>query len=69
MTIKEIQERVGHIRNSKEDYEYAHGEEDVLYHDFVKHVAKANVSDLYKLGKMAQEILKTKRIRFARHCA
>lgn len=66
MNIETIKETVRKIESIKEDHEAAHGLEDDLYHRFLLHVSMYG-NDY--LGKMADEILKTKNIDFPRYCA
>lgn len=66
MTIEEIRNKVQEIYMVSADDEAAHGHEDDLYHEFVKHIAETGNK---KQREMATEILKTKDIKFARWCA
>lgn len=66
MDINTIQQRVRHIEQCKGDYECAHGMEDQLMQDFIKHVAEKGSP---KLKAMAREVLKTEDIDFPRYCA
>jgi len=66
MDIKYIKERIRTIRYYSSDDEMSHSLEDGLYEEFVRHVAKESAGDMQK---MAKEVLKTQRLKFARWCA
>lgn len=66
MNLAEAIKRVQQIRDISSDDESAHGKEDALYFDFVKHVSEHGNK---ALREMAAEILKTEEINFARCCA
>jgi hypothetical protein len=67
MTLYDIKLRVLVIENlSKFDDEGAHSREDELREDFIKYVAAHGDK---KLKEMAEEILKTSDMDFARWCA
>ena len=73
MTEEEIIERLNKIRglgegNDKYHYdpEFAHDEEDKLYHDFVKYISTLNNHSLSRKAKM---ILQSQKIDFPRWCA
>ena len=66
MDLKEAKARVGDIKKGKDDDELAHGLEDKLYADFVRYIANGGKKDLRKI---ANELLKTEDIDFARWCA
>ena len=65
MTHDEAKQRVQAIRDAAGDDESAHGMEDQLYLDFVRHVASHEGPH----RAIAEEILKTGEIDFARWCA
>ena len=65
MTHDEAKMRVLAIREAAGDYETAHSMEDELYLDFVRHIA----SGQSQYRAVAEEILKTRKFDFARHCA
>ena len=67
MTIYEAEARVKEIQAVSGDDEDAHGKEDDLYRDFVEAVA-AGMSKA-KAQAIAEIILKTQDIEFARWCA
>jgi hypothetical protein len=62
VTLDEVQARVQRVRDSQRDDERAHGEEDALYTDLLRHYA-ANGCPL------AAEALKPQEITFSRWCA
>lgn len=62
MNLENIKKRIKKIKNIQDDDEVAHRMEDDLYTNFIKYVSKRRD----KIGIMAKEILKTKRIDFAR---
>lgn len=66
MTLDEIQSRVQYIEAIKGDDESAHSQEDDLHETFIEYLA-----DNYhgEIADMANEILKTRKINFARWCA
>jgi len=66
MDINAIKRRVSEIDKAKGDYECAHGMEDQLMQDFIKHVAENAPRGL---ARMAREVLKTEDIDFPRYCA
>lgn len=66
MTKEEIQQHVAAIKGLSGDFEAAHSQEDKLYEKFIQYVADTHTG---KLGEMATEVLKTKKIKFDRHCA
>lgn len=66
MTLEMIRDKVEHIREISGDDERAHSNEDSLREDFIKYVAESGNK---KLSEMANEILKTNKIDFARWCA
>ena len=66
MNLAEAIKRVQSIRNSAGDDERAHRMEDALYTDFIKHVSETGNK---ALREIADEILKTGEINFARWCA
>lgn len=66
MTLREIKNRVDHIKKIVGDNEAAHSEEDSLYSDFIAYLAKT-ASPKYR--EMAKTILKTQEIDFRRWCA
>ena len=63
MNIKQVKDTVKKIKEISGDSEYAHGVEDDLYRDFVKHVSESKNK---KLSNMAKEVLKTKDMDFER---
>ena len=67
MNLTEIEKRVKDIEECIDDYETAHGMEDDLFADFIKHVAHSLVDE--NLSEMAKAVLKTKKISFPRYCA
>ena len=67
MDIKQIKNTVARIKAVKGDYEVAHGMEDVLMLDFIRHVSQQ--TDCAALAAMAHEVLKTGSIDFARYTA
>jgi hypothetical protein len=76
MNIKDIKERIQAIELMKGDSEAAHAAEDDLYEGFVKFIANCDGNgekDAFYLPRpvraMAEEILKTKNIKFTRHCS
>lgn len=62
MTLKEIKRRIIEIEKISDDDEQAHYQEDCLYWDFIKHVARTKG----EFQEMAKEILKTQEIDFTR---
>ena len=68
MTLEEIKKRVEYIREIKGDDESAHSHEDKLYEDFIR-FCETPGDALANVPLMAQEVLKTKEIDFARWCA
>lgn len=66
MNIEQAKHRVEEIRRSAGDDERAHGMEDSLYSDFIKHVQALGIDGV---SDVAAEILKTKDIDFSRWCA
>jgi hypothetical protein len=65
VTHDEVKKRVQDIRDAKGDAEIAHRMEDVLYFDFVHYVASQEGP--HRVA--AEEVLKTAKIKFPRHCA
>jgi hypothetical protein len=66
MTLEEIKGRVLAIAEFADDDERAHNMEDSLYCAFITFVSNC---DDNRLANMAEEVLKTKDIDFARWCA
>ena len=67
MNLTEIEKRVKDIEECSDDYEIAHGKEDDLFVDFIKHVAHTLVDE--NLSEMAKAILKVKETSFVRYFA
>lgn len=65
MLKQEAKERVARIKSMKGDNQNAHIEEDKLYVDFIRDVAKEKSS----LGKVAKVVISTQKIDFSRWCA
>ena len=65
MLKEQAMDRVSRIRDAAGDYEIAHGMEDALFYEFILDVANSN--SLFSAA--AQEVLKSRTIDFARHCA
>ena len=65
MNLRQAKERVASIEAIQGDDEAAHSQEDELYLDFVKMVAKGT----HKHAEIAREILRTKEMNCARWCA
>ena len=65
MTHDQAKQRVQHIRDIANDPEAAHGAEDQLFLDFVRHVASFEGPH----RAIAEEILKSGEIDFPRYCA
>ncbi len=65
MTIEDVKKRIAAIREVKGDYEKAHSREDELWCDVLRAISKGadNAQEL------AQEVLKSRRIQFARACS
>ena len=67
MTLKEANDRVaGIIAAGKTDDERAHGEEDRLYEDVLRHIAKHGDPPS---ASLAETVLQTQSANFARWCA
>jgi len=66
MNIQQARKEVEAIRNSQGDYEIAHGKEDDLYLKFIEWVAKTGTEEQIEI---ADTILETQKLDFARHCA
>jgi len=66
MKLQYIKDKVSEIKDIAHDDEAAHSEEDILYKNFIEHVAKTGNK---KLAEMANECLKTKDIYFSKRCA
>jgi acetolactate synthase small subunit len=68
MTMTQIRKEIQKIKNvaKTNDYEKAHGMEDELYRGFVEAIAKGKIK---KPGRRAQEILRTRKIKYARYSA
>lgn len=66
MTENEIKARVKTIRDSKGDYEAAHGMEDKLVWDFIRSIPKQFEGEIAKKAKL---VLASSYIHFPRHCA
>lgn len=67
MTVEDVKAAVKQIRERcGEDYESAHGMEDLLYKNVLRAIARGKAEDPKKL---AAEALKTRNIKFPRHCA
>lgn len=62
MTIKEVEKRVQAIRENVDDPESAHADEDNLYLDVLKAVARGSKHSI----KLAKEAIKTRNIDFPR---
>lgn len=67
MTIKEVEVRLEEIKKWDGDAENQHILEDKLYHDVLETIAYSMSQDSYTV--LAQLALKTKDIKFRRHCA
>ena len=65
MTIEEIQKRLQAIKDVKDDYEKAHSREDELWRDVLRAISKGADN----APELAKEVLKSRRIQFARACA
>lgn len=68
LTLKEARKRVKEIKEITGDPEHAHGEEDELYHDFVKAVATGEIAG-DEAAQIAKVLLKTEKIDFPRWTA
>ena len=64
MNLATVIKRVQNIRDATDDDERAHGLEDALYREFIAHVASH--AGKREMREMAQEILQTDFIKFAR---
>ena len=64
MTRAEISARLDELRNIADDPEAAHGREDELMRDFIRHVA--TVAPDTECGQMAALVLMSSNIRFSR---
>ena len=70
MTLQDVKETVADIKRMAEtDVEAAHGLEDSLYESFVRLIANGPRQRPAAEAVLAAEILKTKNLAFARHCA
>lgn len=65
-TLEDVKERVAAIKEEADDPEGAHASEDGLHQDVLKFIAKGKCSDP---AALAQEALKTLKLRFPRWCA
>ena len=65
MTIEDVKERIQKIKDVKDDYEKAHSREDELWRDVLREIAKGSPNS----QGLAEAVLKTRWIRFARACA
>lgn len=65
MTVNDVKKRVAKIAATKGDDEVAHSMEDSLYEDVLQAIADNHPDP----GGLAAEALKTRDIRFDRHCA
>lgn len=65
MTVKQIEKRLEEIKASCEDYEHAHSEEDSLFEDVLKAIARGHQG----AAELAKAALKSKKIDFTRYCA
>lgn len=63
MTFEDIQNRISEIKAEADDPESAHGKEDLLYYDFIKHIAETGSDEQIKCAK---KILETVKIGFPR---
>lgn len=66
ITVEYVKAKVAEIAAIAGDYEAAHGLEDDLYADVLRHFAAHAQTPL---NEIAAEALKTSEIKFARHCA
>ena len=65
MKVEEVKARVESIENTKYDDEVAHSMEDALWQDVLEAIAKGSQDS----QALAEEALKTTKIKFARWCA
>lgn len=63
MTLTEVRRRVAEIRKVSTDSEVAHGKEDALYEDVLRHIAKHAEPDI---AALAEEALKVAAMKFRR---
>jgi hypothetical protein len=66
VTLKEIQERINHIREISGDDELAHSHEDALYYEVLQAIANSQCADPAAAAKL---VITTWEIKFARLCA
>lgn len=66
MTIKDIQDRIDHIKSIVHDDEVAHGREDKLRADFIKYVGTLENNTDVNLAQKARLVLTTNDIEFTR---
>lgn len=68
MTLEEVEKRIAEIRGSAMDDERAHSLEDQLRVDFLRWLAE-HPRPVVITHQLAQPVLSTERIDFARHCS
>lgn len=68
MTPKQVRARVSKIRKISKDFEAAHSEEDDLHRDVLWYIATGYLT-LEEARELAYEAMRTRTIRFGRHCA
>lgn len=66
MTREEIEARIKEIKNRSHDDEIAHSLEDQLYENFIEWIAESAGNEA---GELAELVLTTREISFARWCA
>lgn len=64
MNVQHIEERVAEIEKEKDDNELAHGMQDILFEDFVKHVA--DTCQDVRIAEQAKAVLRALDVRFDR---
>ena len=67
MTKKDIEQKLDEIREyqKRNDFEAAHGSEDVLFFSFIEHVAATDG----ELAELAKLVLTSSNLDFQRYCA